>query len=249
MTEKALRPIIEIDEEKCDGCGQCVLACAEGALEIVDGKARLVGEILCDGLGACIGECPQGALTVIEREARGFDEAAVEEHLKKQKEQKQPPAPKGALLPCGCPSSASVELSPCAGGAVPGGQQTSTLSHWPVKLRLVGPEAPFLKGREMLLLADCAATASPNLHQDFLPGRSVVMGCPKFDDPEAYTQKLAQVLSAAAPPKLVVAVMEVPCCRGFVHVAQKAVEASGRDIPVEIVEIARNGQVLKRESL
>jgi ferredoxin len=260
MTAKAankiLRPIIEIDEEKCDGCGQCVMACAEGALEIVDGKARLVGEFLCDGLGACLGDCPTGALKVVERLAPAFDEHAVEEHLASQSKD----AP--LTLECGCPGSAQMSLAPKSGGC-PGTAAMSltaktgakaqaapsALSHWPIKLRLVRPDAPYLKGADILLLADCSATAYPALHGDMLPGRVVLMGCPKFDDLDDYIRRLAAILKEAKAKSLTVAIMEVPCCRGFAHAAAKAREMAGVNVPINLVQIARSGEILEQKAI
>jgi len=238
-----VRKIIEIDEAKCTGCGQCVTACAEGALQLVDGKAKLVGDILCDGLGACIGDCPEGALRIIDREAEPFDEAVVQEHLAVTKRT-------GHLTPLGsgCPGAATASWA--AGGAQQEQEEAvSSLSHWPIKLRLVNPEAPFLKGSDLLLLADCTAAADPNLHTQLLRGRCVVMGCPKFDELEQYIERLSRMIEVAKPRSLTVAYMEVPCCRGFVYAAQQAIERASADIPLELVKIARNGQLLARESL
>ena len=238
-----LRKIIEIDEEKCDGCGQCIIACAEGALEIIDGKARLVGDILCDGLGACLGECPQDALHLVEREAPEFDEEAVHERMAKMEEE-EPTAPAA----CGCPSSQAMlmtmpakEASEEAGG--------SNLGHWPVKLQLMGPNTPFLQGADLVLLADCAAASNPALHQKVLPNRAIAMGCPKLDDIQAHIGKLAEILEGARPKSLTVMFMDVPCCKGFVYTAQKAVEKSGLDMPIGLIQIAKNGQVIMEGSL
>ena len=247
MTKKIMRKIINIDEEKCNGCGQCVLDCAEGAIEIIDGKAKLVGEIFCDGLGACLSGCPTGALTITEREADDFDEAAVHAMLEKKKAQagKKPLVP---LMECGCPSSQTTTLKPAR--TVPGAALVgSALGHWPVKLKLVQPQAPFLRGADLLLLADCAACAYPALHADLLPGKAVVMGCPKFDDPAEYIEKLASILKAAQPKSLTVAIMEVPCCGGFGFAAQKAIEASGVAVPAKVVTIARNGEILEQKAI
>ena len=171
---KNKRQIIEIDDSKCTGCGQCIITCAEGALALVDGKARLVNDVYCDGLGACLGECPEGALNIIERDADEFDEAAVEERLHELKAKEQPePAP----MPCGCPSAAQKTFQPKAAAAsgdtagIP-----SQLGHWPIKLQLVNPNAPFLKGKELLLTADCVGVSFPQLNADWLAGRGV--GCP-----------------------------------------------------------------------
>jgi NAD-dependent dihydropyrimidine dehydrogenase PreA subunit len=239
-TAKRTRNIIEIDEEKCTGCGQCIIGCAEGALELVDGKARLVGEVLCDGLGACIGDCPEGALRIIEREADPFDEEVVEERLKRLREETAPQSP------CGCPSLGALDLDP---GPQPiprdGEDPDSALGHWPIKLGLLGPGAPFLQGADLLLLADCVAAAYPALHQKLLPGRAVAMGCPKLDDMEAHIDRLAEIIRGAEVESLTVVHMEVPCCFGFVVAGQKAIRISGRDIPLRRVKISRTGELLE----
>ncbi|ACL04031.1 4Fe-4S ferredoxin iron-sulfur binding domain protein [Desulfatibacillum aliphaticivorans] len=239
----ALRKIIEINEEKCDGCGQCILSCAEGALEIVDGKAKLVGDILCDGLGACLGECPQDALHLIEREAPEFDEEAVHERMAKMKDG-APKAPAGF----GCPSSQAMIMTMPPQGT-PGEAGASSLGHWPVKLQLMGPNTPFLKGADLVLLADCAAASNPALHQKVLPNKAIAMGCPKLDDLQAHIDKLAQILEGATPKSLTVMFMDVPCCKGFVYAAQKAVEKAGVDMPIGLIQIGRNGDVLMEGAL
>lgn len=251
------RNIIRIDEEKCTGCGECVTACAEGALAIVDGKARLVSDVYCDGLGACIGECPEGALEVVEREAEDFDEAAVEERLKKTEAEAREcsvPSPAGPDEPlaCGCPSSASMSLKPRGAGKASkeaAGEIASELSHWPIKLQLIRPDSPFLKGSDLILLADCGAAAYPDLHRKLLKGRAVCMGCPKFDDIEGHIEKLAAILETARPKSLTVVIMEVPCCRGLVFAAEKAVEAAGSDVPLHLMVVARDGETLVDEKL
>ena len=237
------RDIILIDEDKCNGCGQCVVACDEGALEIIDGKAKLVADIFCDGLGACIGECPEGALTIIKKDTVEFDEAAVEEHLSKLK--KDDGAKKPELkMACGCPSTQEAVFSPAP--IAPGsGKAASSLGHWPIKLRLVNPSMPFLKGSDFVLLADCAATAYPGLHQDILPGKAVVMGCPKFDELDQYIEKLTEILKVAKPASFTVVYMEVPCCLGFVHAAKKAVEQAETGIKLKTMLIARDGKILE----
>jgi ferredoxin len=235
------RKIIEIDEELCDGCGQCILACAEGALQIIDGKARLVGDIYCDGLGACLGECPQGALHIIERPAEAFDEQAVEELLSakgKTAPHEEAPAPQA----CGCPGTAAMSLKPK--GPAPVAAQagaSSQLGHWPVKLQLLNPQAPYLKDADLVLLADCAACAIPDLHPRYLAGNVIAMACPKLDDAETHAAKLAQVLAGARPRSIKVVHMEVPCCKGLEWIAAQALKRAGLDIPVESVVIDRKG--------
>ncbi len=242
---KVLRKIIEIDEELCDGCGQCVPGCAEGALQIVDGKARMVSEIYCDGLGACIGECPNGALKIIEREAFEFDEKAVEKHLTEKEKTEKP-----ATLPCGCPSSQIQQFMPasacqCANqaSAIQGGEG-SALSHWPIKIRLVPANAPFLKGADILVLADCVGVAYPGLHKDLLKGKVVMMGCPKFDDAEEYVNKFADIFKSAEIKSITVAIMEVPCCAGLPAMVKKGMNAAGKTIPVKEIVIGAKGNIL-----
>ena len=241
-----LRKIIEIDEELCDGCGQCVLACAEGALQIIDGKARLVGEIYCDGLGACLGECPQGALRIVEREAEEFDEKAVEELLAGRQEQVSPP--ELPTLACGCPGTEATALSPtpASGGDT---RVASTLGHWPIKLQLLAPQAPFLQGADLILLADCAGVAYSDLHPRLLPGKAVALACPKLDDPQAHIAKLAQLLEGARPRSLTVVRMEVPCCGGLEWIAQEALKRAGLEMTVGSMTISRQGKILESHDL
>ncbi|MFC1890546.1 ATP-binding protein [Thermodesulfobacteriota bacterium] len=248
------RKMIEIDEEKCTGCGECIITCAEGALELIDGKAKLVGDVYCDGLGACLGECPEGALTIIEREAEAFDEAAVEEHLRSREASSHdhPHAGEGVpepTLPCGCPSSQTMVLDrtePACEGNTAGTIQ-SALGHWPIKLQLLGPGAPFLKDSDLILMADCTAASFPDLHRKLLAGHTIAMGCPKLDDLEAHISRLAEILQGARPRSLTVAYMEVPCCYGFVTAAQEAVKRSGVDLPVGRIKVGRNGEILEEE--
>jgi Fe-S-cluster-containing hydrogenase component 2 len=247
---KAPRKIIEIDEERCDGCGQCVPSCAEGALQVVDGKARLIGEGYCDGLGACLEECPLGALRIVERMAEDFDEDAVDQHLRARGNAGDSPVIPGHS----CPST-RMESRASSGptgdmGAHSGQEQDrSALSHWPVQIRLVPPTAPFLKGSDLLVLADCAPVAYPNLHQDLLGGKTVMMGCPKFDDPSAYIDKFAEVFKAADIRSITIAVMEVPCCQGLQMIVKKGMEIARMRIPVEQVVISTRGDLLARKAL
>ncbi len=243
------RKIIKIDEEKCTGCGQCIIACAEGALKLVEGKARLVGDVYCDGLGACIGECPEGALTIIEREAEEFDEAAVEDLLQKNEAGRATHGHEETLA-CGCPGTAARALSPrgsCGCSSLE--SSPSGLGHWPIKLQLLGPSAPFLKGSDLVLLADCAGVSYPDLHSRLLPGKAVAIGCPKLDDLEAHIERLALILKEAKPRSLTVVHMEVPCCRGFVFGAEKAIEKSGTNVPLKRIQISVDGKVQEEEDL
>ena len=252
---KVTRKIIKIDDEKCDGCGNCVPACAEGAIRIIDGKARVIADKYCDGLGACLGDCPQGALTLIEREADAFDEAAVEELLKQQETKEGPQkggCPSAALktfenVGCGCESAAPRQLQPFAAGKGPA--SGSALGHWPVQINLVPAGAPFLKGADLLVAADCVPVAYPAFHQDFLKGRAVMIGCPKFDDADAYVEKFTAVFRESGIKSLTIVVMEVPCCSGLPAIIQKALQRSGKDIPVRTVVISSQGERLGEKGL
>lgn len=248
---KVNRKIIEIDEELCDGCGQCVPSCAEGALQIVDGKAKLVADIYCDGLGACLGECPNGALQVVERVADEFDEEAVEEYLQTTAKEEGP-----HVIPMtgGCPSAQIKSFTQPAvhtRASEPAlqGHAKSELAHWPVQIKLVPPTAPFLKGADLLVAADCTPVAYPNFHRDFLKGKAVMVGCPKFDDAQAYIQKFADIFRAADINSVTVVVMEVPCCQGLPIIVERGMEASGKKVPMEKVIIGARGDILGREKL
>ncbi len=246
---KVNRKIIQVDEELCDGCGQCVPSCAEGALEIVDGKAKLVAEAYCDGIGACLGECPTGALTVGEREAEEFDEEAVEEYLSKKGTEA---SAQEETMVCGCLSTQIQTFAPTGSGVgakelLSQDSQESTLAHWPVQIRLLPPTASFLKGAELLVAADCTPVAYPNFHRDFIKGKAVMVGCPKFDDASEYVEKFADVFRAARIKSVTVAVMEVPCCQGLPIIVQKGMEKSGKKIPMEKVVISPQGDLLSRE--
>ncbi len=245
---KLMRKIIQIDEELCDGCGQCVPACAEGAIEVVGGKAKLVADRYCDGLGACMGDCPTGALQIIEREAEEFDEEAVEERVESlEGEDKGPDLP----MACGCPSSQVRAFQPGSGPERPvsfnQGGSGSALSHWPVQIRLVPPEAPFLKGADLLVAADCTPFAYPDFHRDFMPGRVVLVGCPKFDDTEEFIAKFHRIFRVAGIRSITAVVMEVPCCSALPAILKKAMEKAGVRIPMEVVVLGTEGDILERE--
>lgn len=245
---KVMRKIIEIDDELCNGCGECVPSCAEGALEVVNGKARMLAEKYCDGLGACLGECPRGALRIIEREAEDFDEEAVEQLLR---QKKSPAMPVGG----GCPS-ANVQMfkapSPCQSANQPlsivAGTGRSALAHWPVQIRLVPPTAPFLKNADLLVAADCTALAYPEFHRDFLLGKAVMMGCPKFDDQTAYIQKFKEVFATANLKSITMVIMEVPCCGTMRGIIAEALKQAGKEIKVNEAVIGVNGDLLSRSS-
>jgi ferredoxin len=233
---KVLRKIIKIDDELCDGCGNCLPSCAEGALEIVDGKARMIADFYCDGLGACLGECPTGALSIVEREANEFDEKAVEEHLAKQTVEEPRTMP---MVSGGCPSAQPAAFE----------QSESALSHWPVQIMLVPPTAPFLKNADLLVVADCVPVTYPDFHRDFLKGRAVMMGCPKFDDAQHYIEKFSQICKVSGIKSITNVVMEVPCCSALPMIVKKGMELSGVAIPMEEVVISTRGKVLERRQI
>lgn len=248
---KVMRKIIEIDDELCDGCGQCVPGCAEGAIQVIDGKARLVAEKYCDGLGACMGECPNGALRIVEREADDFDEAAVEEYLQ-EKEQAQATAE--PAMACGCPSTqirvfdTPADVPGAEDGETPGRVRTR-LTHWPVQIHLVPPTASFLKGADLLVAADCVTVAYANLHADFLEGRVILVGCPKFDDVAEYIRKFTDIFKTADIRSVTCLIMEVPCCSGLPMMVKQSIDAAGKEIPVEQVVIGTQGNILKKSTL
>ena len=235
MTTKLVRKIVNIDEEKCNGCGVCIPACAEGALQIIDGKARLIKEQYCDGLGACLGECPQGAITIEERGAEEFNEAAVEHHLHSKEHVHDE-------RPCGCSSATVTQFERHASKEeVTATAQPSMLGHWPVQLTLVPPAAPFLMGAELVLAADCVPFAYAGFHQDFLKDRALVVACPKLDDFEAHLNKLTEILRQSELKSITVVRMEVPCCSGLTYLARQAILASGKNIPLREITIGIKG--------
>lgn len=253
---KITRKIIEINEDKCDGCGQCVPSCAEGAIQIIDGKARLAAEKYCDGLGACLGECPRDALRIVEREADDFDEKAVLHHLQTALPPSPPPQEAPAMA-CGCPSAQiqSFRRAPDpgnashqqAGQAVTQTGGVSALSHWPVQIKLVPPTAPFLKGADLLVAADCTPFAYPDFHRDFIQGRVVMVGCPKFDDAQSYIQKFTDVFKMGGVKSVTVLTMEVPCCQGLPVIVKRGMAAAEVDIPMTHVVVGMQGEIVRRE--
>jgi NAD-dependent dihydropyrimidine dehydrogenase PreA subunit len=260
------RKIVHIDEERCNGCGQCVSACAEGAIELEGGKARLVAEKYCDGLSACLGECPMGAISMIERAADPFDEEAVERYLAGKKGAGEhaveahdgsvnPPSPDLAApmsLPCGCPSTQLQMLAPANSGTADDGagiRQATRLTHWPVQIRLVPPTAPFLRNADILVASDCTPVAYPNFHEELLKGKVVLMGCPKFDDTDEYIDRFTAVFSTADIRSITIAIMEVPCCSKMPRIVETALKRSGRKIPIETIVISPRGQIVQRTKL
>jgi len=240
------RKIVKIDEEKCNGCALCIPNCAEGALQIIDGKARLVSDKFCDGLGACLGHCPQDAITVIEREAEDFDEKAVEAFLHKKQEPKPEAQPMSFT---GCPSSRVMQFQTPKPKTetTQAGSSVSQLSQWPVQLKLVPINAPYLQDADLLVAADCVPFAYPDFHQDFLKGKAVVVGCPKLDDIQSYREKLTEIFRTNSIKSVTVPYMEVPCCFGLVKATEDAIATSGKKIPFKKVKIGIRGETKAEE--
>ena len=255
-----IRKMVKIDEEKCNGCGECVPSCAEGAIQIIDGKAKLLADNLCDGLGACLGDCPLGAITVEEREADEYDESVVDEHLKKigrapLSHHSEPVPPSTG----GCPSAAVKSFAAPAAGGCPSARtmsfekttseesadavsRPSRLAQWPVQLHLVPPTAPFFQNADVLLAADCAPFAYADFQEDLLKGKALAIACPKLDNTAPYVEKLTAMITQSNIKSLTVVHMEVPCCNGLVMMAKQALANSGRDIPFETVCIGIRGE-------
>ena len=227
-----IRKIIQIDEEKCNGCGACAAACHEGAIGMVAGKARLLRDDYCDGLGNCLPVCPTGAITFIEREAAAYDEAAVLANKAK----------KEAPLPCGCPGSHARTIkrgtSVCADEDRP-----SQLSQWPVQIQLVPSNAPYFANADLLVAADCTAYAYAGFHERFIRGHVTLVGCPKLDNVN-YVQKLTQILQNNSISSITAVRMEVPCCGGLIHAIRTAIEQSSCIVPLRVVTISTNGQII-----
>jgi Fe-S-cluster-containing hydrogenase component 2 len=236
----ALRNIVNIDEEKCNGCGECVQACAEGAIKIIDGKAKLISEIYCDGLGACIGHCPQDAITVEQREAVEFDEEATKKHLARQ----QSPEPQGQFV---CPGVATQNIREKSTPADTATDVPSQLANWPIQLILIPPQAPYLKEADLLLAADCVAFAMGNFHNNLLKDRIVIIACPKLDNSEFYIKKLSEIIKINKLKSLKVVHMEVPCCFGLTHITREAITAAGVETVFEDVTIDLKGNITKTE--
>jgi len=277
-----MRDVIDIDEEKCTGCGLCIPGCPEGALQLIDGKARLVADYLCDGLGACVGECPEGAMTVSKKEVGDYDERRVMENIVKQgdntikahlkhlkdhdqteflaialevlKEKKivlkadESPAPVGHAQ-SGCPGSRTLQFDRKESrGPEPAGEQPSELGQWPIQLHLVSPGAPYFKGADVLLAADCTAFAIGGFHRKFLKNKSLAIACPKLDSGmEIYIDKLAALMDEAKINTLTVMRMQVPCCGGLTVLASKAGEKAQRKVPVKEIVVGVQGDIVSEE--
>lgn len=242
MSRKITRSIVKIDEEKCNGCGQCIIGCAEGALQLVDGKAKLVKESYCDGLGACIGDCPQGAITIEEREADAFDEEAVKQAQSEQ-------APCSGHCPGAMAQTLSLRLQQPRAATACAPSTFSRLRNWPVQLALMPVQAPYLQQAKLVVAADCVAYALPDFHSRFVGDRVVAIGCPKLDDVRFYTEKLVQIMRHNDLQSIEVVHMEVPCCAGLLRIVERALAESGVDVDVTLTKISVQGEVLEQENL
>jgi ferredoxin len=279
------RKIIKIDEEKCDGCGLCMPGCPEGALQMIEGKARLVSDLFCDGLGACLGHCPQGAITIEEREAVPYDErqviaviakqgkAVVDAHLKHLREHHETtylqqaydylrekgmiasqantdakPHPASFKTGC-CPGSQTVSFGACSGATEerPAGPQPSRLTHWPIQLHLISPQAPHFQGSDLLLAADCVPFALGGFHEAHLKGKTLAIACPKLDSgQEVYLEKIISLIDDAEVKSLTVMIMQVPCCSGLLHLARRAVAQANRKVPIHFIVVGLRGEILQQ---
>lgn len=232
------RKIIKIDEKKCNGCGLCIPNCPEGALQIIDGKARLISDLFCDGLGACIGHCPEGAITIEEREAQEFNEEKVKEHILASHNHSS------------CPGSKMMDFRKKTHSPKPRAHSTrpkveSQLSQWPVQIMLAPPHAPYFNDADLLIAADCVPFAYAFFHEDLLRGKVLLVGCPKLDDIEFYKERITQILTNTNIKSISYAHMEVPCCFGLVKVIKEAISVSGKDIPFKEIVISIKGERLK----
>ena len=244
------RKIVVIDEEKCNGCGECAPACHEGAIQIIDGKARLIADKLCDGLGDCLGECPAGAITIEERDTDAYDEEAVQKHLANIKGEATPcSAAQEENLPCGCPSSQvkTINLSKAADSEGSEGSEAASpnyLGHWPVQLSLVPAQAKFLQGADLLITAHCVPFAFGDFHRSLLKGKAVVIACPKLDDVQAHLEKLAEIFKTSDIRSANVVYMEVPCCSALKRIVEMAIDYSGKKIPLQETVISTSGEII-----
>ena len=242
-----IRTIINIDKEKCNGCGICVNACHEGALAMVDGKAELIRDDYCDGLGNCLPACPTGAITFTKRDAAAYDEAAVEENMKKKQEAASPQP--HSDIPCGCPGSQARALKreteeESAPAPTQPGEMESQLRQWPVQIKLVPVNAPYFDGANLLVAADCAAYAYADFHNQFIKNKITIIGCPKLDEGD-YSEKLTAILANNNIKSVTVVRMEVPCCGGIQNAVVTALKNSGKMIPWQVVTISTTGEILK----
>jgi len=236
-----LREIIRIDEDKCNGCGQCVPNCVEGALQVIDGKVRLVSELMCDGLGACIGYCPEGAITIEKREAKPFDEVVVMNN--------KVPGHSHSNDGGSCPGSRERIIKPASVNPRPDfADMPSQLTHWPVQMHLINPGSPAYRNADLLLAADCVAFSLGSFHNDFLKGRSLAIACPKLDHgTETYIEKLVSLIDTAKVNTITVMMMEVPCCGGLLQMVKTAMGRATVKVPVKAVTVSIDGKILKNE--
>ncbi len=236
MAIKTARKIVKIDEARCNGCGECATACVEGAIKIINGKAKLVSETYCDGLGACLGECPQGAITIEERSALPFNEEEAKQHAH---------ATAHETIPCGCPGTAvrEIEREDIVGSHGEAAPRQSMLRNFPFQLALVPPAAPFLREADLVLSSDCAPFAYAGFHEDFLAGHTLLIACPKLDNFKAHEEKLTEIIRRNNLKSLTVLRMEVPCCSGLTYMAGEAIEASGKNVPLREVVISVRGDI------
>ena len=237
------RRIIEINQDKCNGCGACAAACHEGAIAMVDGKAQLMRDDYCDGLGDCLPACPTGAISFVEREAAAYDEKAVMEN--KQKKMQEKMKKEGMTLPCGCPGSQSrnIRREESPASQAPRAEQVSRLSQWPVQIKLVPVNAPYFDGAKLLIAADCTAYAYAAFHERFIRGHITLVGCPKLDGVD-YSEKLTEIIRNNDIKSVTVVRMEVPCCGGLEMAAKKALQQSGKFIPWQVVTVSTDGNIL-----
>jgi len=246
-----MRKIIKIDQSLCNGCGECITACAEGAIELKDGKAHVVSDSFCDGLGACLAVCPQGALTIEERDAQVFDEEAAKEHKSLAHKPDHKHHERGAgevgVTPCTMP----ITLKHYQGTKAdfshekikPGQESANELCGWPVQMSLVRPWAPYLQGASLLVAGDCTAFAYPTIQQDFIKGRAVLMGCPKLDDTAPFVDKLTEILKANDIRDITVLRMTVPCCSHLEGLVAEALKRSGKDVPQKSYVVGIDGKL------
>lgn len=241
-----IRKIIHIDEDKCNGCGACAAACHEGAIGMVNGKAKLLRDDYCDGLGDCLPTCPTGAITFVEREAAAYDEKAVQENMKKKQS-----STASAALHAGCPGHQLHRFNrpvnePADQGSfqehMPVPSAASQLGQWPCQIKLVPVNAPYFDGAKLLIAADCTAYAYANMHQEFMRGKITLIGCPKLDDID-YSEKLTEIIKYNDIKSVTIVRMEVPCCGGLELAAKKALQASGKFIPWQVVTISIDGHI------